>query len=332
MDTISIIIPAYNVVQYIERCLESILRQTYKALEIIIVNDGSTDATAVICEAYAKKDERIRLIHQKNQGVAVARNTGIALATGSFIGFVDPDDWVEPQMYEALYTCLKQSPYPVCMCSYYKDSKKGSTPQLFPFNKKSLSRYEVIEEVISPMIGIDDLLPKYTYIMGCVWRCLYRKDFLDQYDLRFQKGITIMEDLVFNVGVLLRAEGICIEEGIWYHYVQNKSSVLHSYNEKMWQDQMRVHDLLEQMLREAGLGEYMRNRLDMRYISMTFSAIYNEINRSSKKSMSEKLKNVVDICSEEKFKATLERAKPVQRHVSLEKIVTGATMAKKEEA
>lgn len=331
METISIIVPAYNVAQYIGRCLDSILAQTYKDLEIIIINDGSKDDTLAVCKAYREKDPRIKVIDQVNQGVSAARNAGLEQATGKYIGFVDPDDWIQDEMYEALYRCITASPYPICMCNYYKDTKKNGSPQLFPFDKKELSHLEVIEEVISPMIGIDDLLPKYTYIMGCVWRCLYERDFIEKHHLRFTKGITIMEDLVFNVEALLLAEGICIEPGIWYHYIQNKSSVLHSYNEKMWEDQMRVHNCLEELLKCAGLEGYMRNRLDMRYIGMTFSAIYNEVNRGSKKAIREKLRNVVDMCSDEKFKETLDRAKPIQRQVSLETLVEGEVVGQEEE-
>ncbi|MGL4736720.1 MAG: glycosyltransferase family 2 protein [Cellulosilyticaceae bacterium] len=332
METISIIVPAYNVAQYIGRCLDSILAQTYKDLEIIIINDGSKDDTLAICKDYMARDSRIQVIDQINQGVAAARNAGLDRASGTYIGFVDPDDWVQDGMYEALYRCIKGSPYPICMCNYYKDTQKNGSPQLFPFEKKQLSHLEVIEEVISPMIGIDDLLPKYTYIMGCVWRCLYERAFIEAHELRFGVGITIMEDLVFNVEALLLADGICIEEGAWYHYIQNKSSILHSYNAKMWEDQIRVHNRLEELLRSAGLEHYMRNRLDMRYISMTFSAIYNEVNRGSKKAVKEKLKNVVDICSDEKFKETLDRAKPISKHVSLETIVEGESMGQEKEA
>lgn len=313
METISIIVPAYNVAQCIGRCLESILAQTYKQLEIIVVNDGSRDDTLAVCETYACQDSRIQIIDQVNLGVSAARNAGLAYATGKYVGFVDPDDWIEEGMYEALYQCIEEGPYPICMCNYYKDTKKSSSPQKFSFEKTWLDKDEVVLNVISPMIGMDDLLHKYTYVMGCVWRCLYDRAFIEAHQLRFGVGITIMEDLVFNVEALLLAEGVCIEQGIWYHYIQNKNSVLHSYNAKMWEDQVWVHNRLEALLTNAGLEKLMRNRLDMRYIGMAFSAIYNEVNRGSKKAVREKLRNVVEICSDEKFKETLDRAKPIQR-------------------
>ena len=99
-DLISIIIPVYNVAVYLPRCLDSILAQTYKNLEIILVDDGSKDNSGKVCDEYALKDSRIKVIHQKNQGVSVARNAGLRIAKGDYIGFVDSDDYIETNMYE----------------------------------------------------------------------------------------------------------------------------------------------------------------------------------------------------------------------------------------
>lgn len=103
MNKISIIIPIYNVEQYLPQCLDSIINQTYKNLEIILINDGSTDNSGKICDNYAKVDNRIHVFHKKNEGVSSARNLGLEKCTGDFIGFVDPDDFIELNMYELLY-------------------------------------------------------------------------------------------------------------------------------------------------------------------------------------------------------------------------------------
>lgn len=319
MKLVSIIVPIYNVEKHLRKCLDSLINQTLKQIEIILINDGSKDNSLEICLEYARQDNRIKVIDKVNEGVSVARNTGLDIAEGDYIGFVDPDDWIEPEMYESMYLKARNSIYPICICNYYKDTKSSSSPKLFKFRdvglqqKESLSRKEVEEYILPPMIGMDDILPKTnSYIMGCVWRCLYSRDFIEKHQLRFEKGITIMEDLVFNVEALLKSSGICIDEGVWYHYVQHNTSVLHAYNKSMWTDQMHVHELLEKHLREAGLEDEMRNRLDMRYIGMAFSAIYNEINRGSENNIRERLNEVMIICKDEKFKVSLERAKPLQ--------------------
>lgn len=312
MDKISIIVPVYNAGNYLERCLESLIYQSYEHLEIILVNDGSTDNSLEICKVYANKDSRIHVIDKMNEGVAVARNTGLERATGKYIGFVDADDWIELGMYEALYRAIRNTTYPICICNYYKDDKRSSSAKKLRVKESILSRSEVAEKIITNMVGADDIMPHYEYIMGAVWRCLYEKAFLDQNGIRFEAGITIMEDLVFNVQALLKSEGIVIEPGIWYHYVQNPKSALHSYNETMWEDQIKVHDLLEKALREAQLDKSMRNRLDMRYIGMAFSAIYNEINRAEDLALTNRLKRASGILKDEKFKVSFKRARPLR--------------------
>ncbi len=311
-EQISIIVPIYNAANYLEKCLDSLVQQTYTNLQIILVNDGSKDDSLAIARSYAQKDTRIVVIDKVNAGVALARNTGMEVATGKYIGFVDPDDWVEPQMYASLYAAIAASDYPIGMCNYYKDDKKLSVPKKLRVKQKTLTREQVAEEIITHMIGMDDIIPRYDYIMGAVWRCLYERSFLAQHHIQFEPRITIMEDLVFNVQALLKSPGVAIDEGIWYHYVQNPKSVLHSYNEKMWEDQIKVHDLLEKALSEADLDDTMRNRLDMRYIGMAFSAMYNEVNLARADALTERLRKVGDIWADEKFKISLKRARPLR--------------------
>ena len=116
MSEISIIIPVYNVEKYLERCLESVLSQTFKEIEILLIDDGSTDSSGVICDDFAKKDTRIRVIHKKNGGLSSARNCGIENATSPLLGFVDSDDYIDPDMYEVLYNELKKADADIAMC------------------------------------------------------------------------------------------------------------------------------------------------------------------------------------------------------------------------
>lgn len=316
MDLVSIIVPIYNVEKYLSKCIESLLGQTMENLEIVLINDGSLDNSLSICYEYAKKDERVRVIDKKNEGVAAARNTGLEEAKGNYIGFVDPDDWIEEDMYRSMYQKLIETNSEICFCNYSKDDKLGSSPRLLKIKKESLNRQEIIDEIIANMIGIDDLMPKYNYIMGCVWRCLYKKEFIDKYELRFKRGVSIMEDLVFTVEALLKCQAICIDKGVWYHYRRNPKSVLHTYNPRMWEDQIYVHRLLEELLLEQGLAEYMANRLDLRYIGMAFSAIYNATNKTteeSKTQIKQRMIRIRQICGDDRLKLALDRVKPIQK-------------------
>ncbi len=116
---ISVIIPVYNVRAYLADCIRSVLSQTYKNLEIILLDDGSTDGSGELCDQWKKEDRRIRVIHQKNAGVSEARNAGILASTGDFLGFIDGDDWIEPEMYRELMESILQNQADIAMCGYY---------------------------------------------------------------------------------------------------------------------------------------------------------------------------------------------------------------------
>jgi len=305
---ISIIIPIYNVEKYLARCLDSVISQTYKNLEIILVNDGSKDNSLKICKNYQKRDSRIIIIDKINEGVSVARNTGIEAANGKYIGFVDPDDWIEPVMYENMYNTIEKYKCSIAFCNYSKDKKTRRSFKTIKVKKDVLEKLDIINELIANMIGIDDIFPKYYSVMGSVWRCLYSRDFLNKFELRFKPGITIMEDLLFNVQALICCDKVCIDHGYYYHYMINKTSSLHTYNKKMWQDNIDVHNKLEEILKEAELDEYLRNRLDLRYIAVAACAVGNEVYRSNT-NLSQRMKIAKFIMNDKKLKEVLNRAK-----------------------
>ena len=312
METISVIVPIYNVEKYLANCLESLLAQTHTALEVILVNDGSKDQSLEICNAYAKKDKRIVVIDKVNEGVSIARNTGLEAATGDYVAFIDPDDWVEPEAYASMLSQIKKWESPICLCNFYKDTKRKSQPKCFEFTSEILEGEEVKEHLINNMIGMPDLLPKYIYVMGSVWRGLYSRNFLNDHNLRFVPKLTIMEDLVFMVQTLLKCDKVAIDQGIWYHYVQHASSTLHSYNGQLWEDQLVVYELLEQSLKEANLEDDMRNRLDIRYIGMVLTAIKNEAYIKKGGDFKDTIAHIKEIFADETLKNVLERVKPIQ--------------------
>lgn len=321
METISIIVPIYNVEKYLARCIESLIAQTYTQLEIILVNDGSRDSSLEICQEYAARDSRIVVIDKENEGVAIARNTGIDRAKGEYVAFIDPDDWVEAEMYGSLLNQIKKWQSPICLCNFYKDTKRRSVPKLFEFKDEILKDEEIQEQLINNMIGMPDLLPKYVYVMGSVWRGLYSRNFLNENDLRFVPKLTIMEDLVFMVQVLLKCHKVAIDQGVWYHYVQHASSTLHSYNGQLWEDQLVVYELLEESMAKANLEEKMRNRLDIRYIGMVLTAIKNETYTRKEGDLKDTISNIKGIFNDQTLKDVLERVKPIQVEKVVEKVV-----------
>lgn len=322
VETISVIVPIYNVEKYLANCLDSLLAQTHTELEVILVNDGSKDHSLEICHAYAEKDKRIVVIDKVNEGVSIARNIGLEAATGDYVAFIDPDDWVEPETYASMLSQLKKWESPICLCNFYKDTRKRSQPKCFTFTSEVLEGEEVREQLINNMIGMPDLLPKYVYVMGSVWRGLYSRSFLNHHNLRFVPKLTIMEDLVFMVQTLLKCDKVAIDQGIWYHYVQHATSTLHTYNGQLWEDQLVVYELLEQSLKEAKLEGDMRNRLDLRYIGMVLTAIKNETYIKKNGDFKDTVAHIKEIFTDETLKNVLERVKPIQVEKVAEKNVT----------
>ena len=149
---ISIIVPVYNVEPYLRKCLDSILDQTYRDLEILIIDDGSTDGSGAICDEYAGKDDRIKVFHTENNGLSAARNLGLSKAQGKFVGFVDSDDWIEPDMFGVMHTRLNKSGADMCVSGFWHEMRDSSIP-IMPNNMTVSAddalKYDIIERVSS---------------------------------------------------------------------------------------------------------------------------------------------------------------------------------------
>lgn len=216
---ISIIIPVYNVGHYLKHCLDSILNQTYKNLEIILVDDWSTDDSGKICDEYANKDRRIKVIHQKNADLSAARNSGLKIATGEFIGYIDSDDYVELDMYEKLYDLIESTKSDLAICNRYIWKKDGNriSNKRFPDN-----------EIITP----DEAL-EYFYKWMYVWNKLYKADIVKNLDF----VETFAQDVIYNFTIFQRIEKIaCLNECKYYYRYNSKSRQHTKRFRKNWYD------------------------------------------------------------------------------------------------
>lgn len=214
LPLISIIVPVYNVKDYLEKCLQSICVQTYKNLEIILIDDGSSDGSGELCDLFAQRDGRIKVIHQTNAGQSAARNRGLAVAQGEFLGFVDSDDWIEPDMYEFLYHLLKENGADISICSHYRDKGKKSVAKYSSGEQFVFTRDEGIRALV-----VDRRIRNY------VWDKLYKR--------RLFSGITfplnrIFEDIAISYRIFYKAEKIVVREFPKYHYVIRDGSAMQS--------------------------------------------------------------------------------------------------------
>jgi glycosyltransferase involved in cell wall biosynthesis len=240
--TISIIVPVYNVEKYIKRCVFSILHQSIKNIEIILVDDGSTDCSGVICNHLREQYASIKVIHQKNGGVSSARNAGIHLATGKYIGFVDADDWCESDMYDFLYQLAIKHHADIAMCSFIFEKDNGCKRVESHLNAPKMEL--TVEEGLLSISGSR----KYEKASYCVWNKLFRKSLIDDHHIRFPEQVIVAEDACFLTECILKAKKIVYDPIPKYHYCQNKYSALnstkntHIFNEsKLVQIQVLYH-------------------------------------------------------------------------------------------
>lgn len=213
MMTISVIIPVYNAESYLGRCIDSVLAQTFQDFELILVEDGSPDNCSALCELYAKKDNRIRVIHQVNQGQAAARNNGVSVAQGEWISFVDADDLIHPQMLEILYKAVKESNVKMSSCQVYEGEM---VPQgFFDIQTSSMTVVTINEEFLLKCYS--DYFDRFTYWV--VWNKLIHKSIVEQYP--FTEG-RVYEDNAIVFKWLYAARDIAICDNCMYFYFVNK--------------------------------------------------------------------------------------------------------------
>lgn len=215
---ISVIVPIYNVDVYLAQCIESILDQTYSNLEIILVDDGSTDTCPVICDEYAARDNRVNVIHKENAGVSSARNTGLKKSTGQYIGFIDGDDFVESDMFEKMLERLVEESAPMCICTkYIIDGHYRSNSTI---NGTAISGTQALQQLIKMNFPTS------------LWACLYSRCILENKYLC--EDIHFLEDLEFQFRILLNVKKVAICNNSWYHYRQREGSANHQQiNEKV---------------------------------------------------------------------------------------------------
>lgn len=209
---ITILIPAYNVERYLTKCLRSILAQTYKNLQIVIVDDGSSDSTLTIARQFAHKDNRIEVHHQHNGGVAKARNTLLSFIKGEFFIFIDGDDWLEPDMIEFLYTNIENHNAEISTCGMILGSNKSnSESRVEIFNRK-----QSVEQFLY-----------HTSFRGTLWNKLFRTSTFDS-NLRFEEEIGYGEDALFCWNFLKKTKRIVYSTQELYHYRMHPGSITHS--------------------------------------------------------------------------------------------------------
>ena len=222
---ISVIVPVYKAEAYLSHCVDSLLAQTFKDFEILLIDDGSPDRSGEICDMYARKDDRVRVFHQKNSGVSMARQKGLDEARGEYVIHADPDDWVEPDMLQELYAKAKEDDADMVICDFYEN--KGDRQQYLPQRPSALDHDTVFREL-------------FQQLHGSCWNKLVRRVCYNEYNIRFFEGLNYKED--FCVSVLLASHDIKIAylNKAFYHYTIGVNA--NSLNQRI--DNSKIEDCL----------------------------------------------------------------------------------------
>lgn len=220
---ISVITPVYNSEKYLSRCLDGILGQTYTDLEIILVDDGSPDVSGRICDEYAVRDNRVRIIHQANAGPSAARNRGLKEAKGEYIGFIDSDDCPESCMFQVLHGMLKDSAADIAVCNYFHQSIAKQAVMDHGYGRLYMAHGAIVSQYVS------------TYYAGCsigfnsIWNKLYSAELIQRHQLAFDESRVRAEDAFFNLAACAHARNIAFTDQVLYKYYDNPESVMHAF-------------------------------------------------------------------------------------------------------
>lgn len=268
MKKISVIVPIYNAQKYLIQCINSILNQTYKNLEILLINDGSSDDSLEICQKFEKKDKRIQVFTQENGGSTKARQTGLQVATGEYISFVDSDDWIDPCFYEKLYILAEINRADMVVSGCVVEDGKKSEFQKNNLTEGFYDKYALKKNFYPQMLYFESSDFFRFGIHQYLWNKLYKKSLIESCILKLDERIYDGEDVACVFEACLRADSIIVDNHCWYHYRIHENSICTSKkDERYFVNAVYLFQYMEKSFREFEEYKVMFPQL-MRFINM----------------------------------------------------------------
>lgn len=278
---LSVIVPVYNGEQFLTETLHSISNSTYQNLEILIVDDGSTDQSKAVYQQFAALDRRFVIIKQENQGIVGARNTGLKRANGDYVVFCDQDDKVDPNFYQYAIEKMERDNSRICICStarFYQDKSvvyEQHVDKLYTGN-------EIMEELLFPSLFANFRFEKSdTQVRGkmTLWNCVIRKDLIDQNKLVFKRNVNYEDDLIMRFELMILSERISTLKYCGYFWRTNLSSESHrsKYIEEIHKRQEITRNYLKEQLASKGMGDYIESYVNLQKIPDCIKILENEM-------------------------------------------------------
>lgn len=302
---VSIIVPVYNVEDYLEKCLDNLICQTYENIEIILIDDGSTDKSSQICDEYAAKDS-IAVIHKTNEGVSAARNDGLKAANGQLIMFVDSDDWIETDTCEIAVSAMEESGADVVMWSYISENNGNQSPKTIFGSDTVFEGTDVTEKLHRRLFGLmgEELAhPEYADSLCPVWGKLYKKELIMNNNISFVglSEIGSYEDGLFNIEVFSQIKKAVYLNKCLYHYrKENTSSVTSGYRKDLFEKWQNLFDLMQKYIDKNNLPSDYQSALNNR-IALSILGLGLNI-MSCNCSAVKKIKMIKEIIKSERYK------------------------------
>lgn len=261
---VSVIVPIYNVEKYLDRCVTSIVNQTLHDIEIILVDDGSPDNCPAMCDCWAKRDNRIRVIHKKNAGLGFARNSGLDVAKGEYVIFCDSDDRVDSVMYESLYNATESGKYDVVYSGFNQEVKTGKWQKCNNYPDVRTFDGKFSERVAVSFISETDITCGNRYVMSCNV-ALYKRSLLEKYHIRqMSEREVLSEDLIFQLQVALHGKSFKFVPDCYYHYYINGTSLTHTFKESKFGGAFQIRLLMSRLMPKSS---YNTSRIDFEFYS-----------------------------------------------------------------
>lgn len=243
MSKLSIIVPVYNVEKYLDRCVSSIRNQIFSDWEMILVDDGSKDNCPAMCDIYSENDKRIKVIHKENGGLSSARNAGLKIAEGEYVGFVDSDDTIQEDMYSKMIEIIKKTNVDLVMTDCTRIMASGATFLKTQIIREGLYGKDDIRKEIFPSLIMGPDIEYGPLLSAC--QCLYDREFLLRNNLWFDEDIRWSEDNIFSAKAGYCADSLYYRKGVGlYNYYQNEGTITTSYRKGAWQVYSRMNDYL----------------------------------------------------------------------------------------